>query len=43
MESGEGFGSQSADSWQDTIDWMLEYGLIDEEPSIDDIFVNIAE
>ncbi|SDZ24178.1 putative hydroxymethylpyrimidine transport system substrate-binding protein [Evansella caseinilytica] len=43
MEADSGFGSQDADSWQETIDWMLEYGLIDETPSLDEIFVNITE
>lgn len=43
MESSSGFGNQDADSWQETIDWMLEFGLIDSEPSLDDIFVNIVE
>ncbi|ADU32455.1 ABC transporter substrate-binding protein [Evansella cellulosilytica] len=43
MQSSNGFGSQDSASWQETIDWMLEFGLIDEAPSIDDIFVNIVE
>jgi putative hydroxymethylpyrimidine transport system substrate-binding protein len=43
MESDAGFGNQEEASWQETIDWMLEYGLIEEAPSLDDIFVNIVE
>ncbi|MFA9556316.1 ABC transporter substrate-binding protein [Evansella sp. AB-rgal1] len=43
MESANGFGSQDAESWQETIDWMLEFGLIEEEPNLDEIFVNIVE
>ncbi|WP_332693020.1 ABC transporter substrate-binding protein [Halalkalibacter lacteus] len=43
MESDVGFGSQEEASWQDTIDWMLEFELIEEAPSISDIFVNIVE
>ncbi|MBM7570606.1 ABC transporter substrate-binding protein [Aquibacillus albus] len=43
MESEDGFGSQDAESWQETIDWMKEYELIDSEPSLEDIYVNIVE
>ncbi|GAE36941.1 ABC transporter substrate-binding protein [Halalkalibacter akibai] len=43
MESDVGFGSQEATSWQETIDWMLEYNLIEEAPSLEEIFVNIVE
>lgn len=43
MESEQGFGSQDEASWQETIDWMKEFELIEEEPSIEDIFVNIVE
>ena len=43
MESDAGFGSQARDSWQETVDWMMEFELIDQEPSLDDIFVNIVE
>lgn len=43
MESESGFGSQEATSWQETIDWMLQFDLIQESPSIDDIFVNIVQ
>lgn len=43
MESTAGFGSQDLASWQETVDWMLQYDLIDKEPSMDDIFVNIVE
>ncbi|MBO1512563.1 ABC transporter substrate-binding protein [Metabacillus bambusae] len=43
MESDEGFGSQSKEQWEDTINWMKESGLIEKEPAVDDIFVNITE
>ena len=43
MESEGGFGSQDAASWQETIDWMLEFDLIQESPALEDIFVNIVE
>ncbi|SES90645.1 putative hydroxymethylpyrimidine transport system substrate-binding protein [Oceanobacillus limi] len=43
MKSTNGFGSQEAESWQETIDWMEEYELIDTKPSLQDIFVNIVE
>ncbi|WP_257009774.1 ABC transporter substrate-binding protein [Evansella halocellulosilytica] len=42
MKSDDGFGSQEEASWQETIDWMKEYELIEEEPSVDDIFVDIV-
>ncbi|MGM7720011.1 ABC transporter substrate-binding protein [Metabacillus sp. Hm71] len=43
MKSEEGFGSQSKEQWEKTISWMKEAGLIEKEPAVDDIFVNIAE
>ncbi|KIL47200.1 ABC transporter substrate-binding protein [Jeotgalibacillus soli] len=43
MESEEGFGSQSEESWQETTDWLLESGLIEEAPPAEDLFVNIVE
>lgn len=43
MESEEGFGSQSKEQWEETISWMKEAGLIENEPVVDDIFVNITE
>jgi putative hydroxymethylpyrimidine transport system substrate-binding protein len=43
MESDEGFGSQSKEQWEDTINWMKEAELIEKEPAVDDIFVNISE
>jgi putative hydroxymethylpyrimidine transport system substrate-binding protein len=43
MKSEEGFGSQSKEQWEQTISWMKEAGLIDNEPSVDDIFVNTTE
>ncbi|ARK30435.1 ABC transporter substrate-binding protein [Halalkalibacter krulwichiae] len=43
MESENGFGNQEDVSWQETIDWMLDYELIEEAPLLEDIFVNIVE
>ncbi|OAS86772.1 MULTISPECIES: ABC transporter substrate-binding protein [Metabacillus] len=43
MESDEGFGSQSKEQWEDTINWMKEAGLIEKDPAVEDIFVNISE
>ncbi|WP_232725516.1 ABC transporter substrate-binding protein [Bacillus sp. FJAT-44742] len=42
-EEGEPFGSQTEESWEETIEWLVETGYIDEQPSTEDIFVNIAE
>lgn len=35
------FLSQSDECWQENIDWMLEQGLIDSAPSLDDVRVNL--
>ncbi|WNF38728.1 ABC transporter substrate-binding protein [Bacillaceae bacterium IKA-2] len=43
MESALGFGSQDEAAWQETVDWMLELGLLNQAPSLDDIFVNIVK
>ena len=43
IESENGFGSQSKDSWQETIDWMNESGLIEEKPAVEEFFVNILD
>ncbi|RXI95584.1 ABC transporter substrate-binding protein [Anaerobacillus alkaliphilus] len=43
MESANGFGSQDESSWQETIDWMIEFDLIKKEPRLEDIFVNIVK
>ncbi|MRG88090.1 ABC transporter substrate-binding protein [Salinibacillus xinjiangensis] len=43
MESENGFGSQDKDSWQETIDWLSEVGLIEEKPSVEDIVVDVGE
>lgn len=42
MESPDGFGSQDDASWQETINWMMEFNLITEEPPLEDIYVNIV-
>ncbi|WP_209123670.1 ABC transporter substrate-binding protein [Alkalihalobacillus sp. BA299] len=39
----ESFGSQSKESWQEVIDWLLAAGLIEEAPKVDTIFENITE
>lgn len=41
MKNENGFGHQEKASWEETAEWLKEYGLIDELPNIDDIFVNI--
>lgn len=42
METAEApFLSQSDACWQENIDWMLEQGLIDRAPALDDVRVNI--
>jgi putative hydroxymethylpyrimidine transport system substrate-binding protein len=43
MASEQGFGSQEAASWEETIQWLKNFGLIEEEPVIEEIFVNIVE
>lgn len=44
MEAAEkAFGSQSAEDWQEVIDWLLEVGLIDQAPQAEDLFVNLVE
>ncbi|QZT35318.1 ABC transporter substrate-binding protein [Caldalkalibacillus thermarum TA2.A1] len=44
METGaEPFGSQTEQAWQETITWLLESGLVDESPVLEDIFVNLVE
>ncbi|MDL4839628.1 ABC transporter substrate-binding protein [Aquibacillus rhizosphaerae] len=43
MDSEQGFGNQSEKSWQETIDWLEESGLIEDAPVVDDIFVNIVD
>ncbi len=42
MKSEDGFGSQDQKQWEETIKWLKEAGLIDKEPNVDDIFVNIV-
>jgi putative hydroxymethylpyrimidine transport system substrate-binding protein len=44
METGdEAFGSQTKESWQETIDWLKNGGLITDAPDVDEIFVNLVE
>jgi putative hydroxymethylpyrimidine transport system substrate-binding protein len=40
---GESFGSQTTESWEETADWLLEGGLIDQEPNVNDMFVDITD
>lgn len=43
MEGEQGFGYQAEEPWQETADWMKETGLIQNEPVIDDLYVNMPE
>ncbi|MCM3441635.1 ABC transporter substrate-binding protein [Metabacillus halosaccharovorans] len=42
MKSEEGFGSQDQQQWEETIKWLKDAGLIEKEPIVEDIFVNMA-
>lgn len=41
MESDTSFGSQNLNSWEETANWLKSFGLIEEIPEMDDVFVNI--
>ena len=42
METDEApFLSQSAACWQENVDWLLEQGLIDEAPALDELYVEL--
>lgn len=43
MEGEQGFGYQAEEPWQETADWMKETGLIQNDPVIDDLYVNMPE
>ena len=43
MESEDGFGSQTKQSWQDVAHWLKENELITKDPVVEDLFVDIAE
>jgi len=43
MKSEQQFGSQDKEQWQEIIRWMKDAGLIEKEPKLEDIFVNVAE
>ena len=44
METDEApFLSQSAACWQENVDWLLEQGLIDQAPALDDLYVELLE
>ncbi len=43
MKSEQQFGSQDKEQWQQIISWMKDAGLIEKEPKLEDIFVNIIE
>lgn len=43
MKSKNGFGSQHAESWKETAEWLKEVDLIDDIPEINEIFVNMNE
>ncbi|EGL82719.1 NMT1/THI5 like domain-containing protein [Caldalkalibacillus thermarum TA2.A1] len=38
---GEAFGSQTEQNWQETAEWLLEGGLIEEIPPVEEIYVNL--
>ena len=42
METADApFLSQSADCWQENIDWLLSQGLIQEAPAVSDVMVDL--
>ncbi len=43
MDSSDGFGSQTKQSWQDVADWLKENELITKDPVVEDLFVDIVE
>ena len=44
METDEApFLSQSEACWQENVDWLLEQGLIDQAPTLDDLYVELLE
>ena len=44
METDEApFLSQSEACWQENVDWLLEQGLIDQAPALDDLYVELLE
>ena len=43
MESEDGFGSQTEQSWQDVANWLKENELITKDHVVKDMFVDILE
>ena len=43
MESEDGFGSQTEQSWQDVAHWLKENELITKDPVVKDMFVDVLE
>ena len=44
METADApFLSQSADCWQENIDWLLSQGLIQEAPAVSDVMVDLLK
>ena len=44
METADApFLSQSADCWQENVDWLLSQDLIDEAPALDELYVELTE
>jgi len=41
MKSANPFGIQELESWEETANWLQDYGLIDQLPDLDEIIVNI--
>ena len=44
METAEApFLTQSAECWQENVDWLLSEGLIQEAPALEDLYVTLYE
>lgn len=43
MEASQGFGYQSTEEWQSSIDWMSDAGLIEGDVDVNSIFKNLVE
>lgn len=41
MVSDNGFATQEKSSWEETANWLKDYGLIDEIPDLDKLIINI--
>ncbi|OLN23575.1 ABC transporter substrate-binding protein [Domibacillus antri] len=43
MASDQGFGYQEEQPWVETAEWMKETGLIEKDPNVEELFVNMPE